>query len=118
MTNVAIDLHYYPNAAGDSQNPDDHRKWIADNVGAINNVYHSQDGKVPVCCLEFGDACCGHVSPGGNAGCEAVATSAFEGWTHWNWTTWWNYTWAHDVINQGENAVNTGIVTAAHMQGV
>ena len=117
MNNVLIDLHYYASGAG-SGNMDinAHIKWIADTTNAINNTFKSGDGEIPICCLEFGDACCGAVEQAGLIACEAVVKSAFKGWTIWNWTTDWNHSWGVDVINDGGNAVKGGAVVKPYMK--
>jgi hypothetical protein len=93
----------------------DHLNWIASTCAAINAAYKSADGEIPIVCLEFGDACCGSVEPGGLVACQAVPQSAFKMWTQWNWCTDWNRSWGVDVINLGGQSTRGGDITKPYM---
>jgi hypothetical protein len=119
MHNVIIDLHYYAMSTGsDNHDIEAHKNTIANNNHMINAAYKSQDGEIPICCLEFGDACCGQVEPAGQVAIQAVCESVFRGWTLWNWTTDWNHSWGHDIINDKTVAVLGGTVAQPYMLGV
>jgi hypothetical protein len=119
MTNVGIDVHFYAMTAGsDNMNEQDHINKANEIEAQIRGAYRSADGEIPVGCYEFGDACCGHVEAAGQVACSAVTKSNFKSWSLWNWTTTWNRSWGHDVINIGGRAVNAGTVVNPAMLGV
>lgn len=100
MKNVVIDRHCYAIGAGSgNMNVQAHIDSINREVAAMTATFESQDGKIPILCFEFGDACCGSVEQAGLIAMEAVCKSAFEGWSAWNWTTGANRSWGVDILN-------------------
>lgn len=117
MHNVGIDVHRYAMSAGSSNmKVQDHIDTFNRDIAALKATFRTQDGEIPVGTFEFGDACCGHVEPAGQVCCEAVCKSNADGWSIWNWCTAWNGSWGHDVINQGNAAVNAGLVVKPYMR--